>query len=137
MCQYTRQYKRIYGYVSINTMGLLYKAEDKENRYLSCAEIRVFAIAKQLRKRHDTTIKYSDLIFKMVLQNLYELSTSVIGFKAIFLNANHEGKHLYSDNGFVEITEYIAPTDEKKMELANTTPMLLIIDDDMIYNIFC
>ncbi|MBR0411074.1 MAG: hypothetical protein IJI25_08750 [Eubacterium sp.] len=132
----TKTYTRIYGYVSINTMGLLYISHDGGNRYLPCAEIRMFAISRNLRKHHDPTITYSDTIFKLILQNLYELSTSVIGFRAIFLNANHEGFQLYTDNNFRKISELIPPTEEEKLDIDGTTPMLLPIDDKMIYDIF-
>ncbi len=127
---------RIYGYVAINAMGLLYNTSDDEHRYLPCVEIRMFAVAKQLRKKHDSTIPYSNIIFKMILQNLYEMSTKIIGFHAIFLNANQEGYQLYKENDFEEITQYIAPTDEEKLDITGTKPMLLLIDDEMLYNIF-
>ena len=109
-------YSRIYGYVSINATGLLHATDDSSSKYLSCAEIRMFAIAKQLRKRHDPTIPYSDLIFKLVLQNLYEMSVKTIGFKAIFLNANHEGIQLYRDNGFAPVKDFVPPTEEDKFD---------------------
>ena len=40
--------QRIYGYAAVNSTGLLYKNADK-NKYLSCAEIRMFAVARSLR----------------------------------------------------------------------------------------
>ena len=132
----TGKYSRVYGYASINTMGLLYNTNDNDSKYLSCAEIRMFAIAKQLRKRHDPTVPHSDIIFKLVLQNLYEMSTKTIGFRAIFLNANHDGLDLYKKNGFSPITSFIPPTEEDKLDITDTTPMLLIIDETMLYNIF-
>ena len=133
----TGNYSRIHGYVSINAMALLYSSDvDKENKYLSCVEIRMFAIAKQLRKRHDSTITHSDILFKLILQNLYEMSTKTIGFRAIYLNANHDGYVLYKDNGFIPITTFVPPTEEEKLDITGTTPMLLPIDDTMIYSIF-
>lgn len=129
-----RSVTRIYGYVSINTMGLLYSSEEK--KYLSCAEIRMFAIAKQLRKRHDITVDWSTQLFKLVLQNLYEMSTKVIGFKAIFLNANSNGYKLYKENGFEDITEYVTPETEEKIGIEGCKPLLLVINDDMLYDIF-
>lgn len=129
-------YTRIYGYVSINSMGLLYDTQGENRKYLPCVEIRMFAIAKQLRKRHDPMIKYSDMIFKLILQNLYELSTKVIGFRAIFLNANKDGFRLYKDNHFEILSDFVSPTDEEKIDISDTTPMLLFINDTMLYNIF-
>ena len=126
---------RVYGFVAINAIGLLYE-EDHVKKYLPCAEIRMFAIAKQLRKRHDITIEWSDIIFKTVLQNLYFMSTSVIGFRGIFLNANHDGYKLYTENGFGEIANYISPDEDEKIEIDGCIPLLLIIDDEMLYDIF-
>ena len=62
--------KRIYGYASINTLGLLYNI-GKENKYLNCIEIRTFAIAKQLRDNGDVPTTWSEQIFKSFLQELY------------------------------------------------------------------
>ena len=126
---------RIYGFASINAIGLSYENEGRI-LYLPCAEIRLFAIAKQLRKRHDQTVNWSDILFKTLLRNLYQMSTTVIGFKAIFLNANHEGYQLYKDNGFEEITEYTVPQKDTEVDINECTPLLLMITNDVIYNIF-
>lgn len=127
--------KRIYGFASINSLGLLFN-NNGQNEYLSCAEIRMFAIAKQLRKHHDVSVLWSDIIFKTLLQNLYQMSTSVIGFKSIFLNANHDGYQLYKDNGFNAISEFIAPQNDSRIDLLGCTPLILMITPDMVYNIF-
>ena len=129
------EFTKIHGYVTINATGLLL-CDEARNYYLPCAEIKMFAIAKQLRRRHDITINYSDLVFKVILQNLYEISTKVIGFRAIFLNSNDEGKHLYCDNGFMEIDSYIAPSEENGINIEGTCPMILLINDEMLTNIF-
>ncbi len=126
---------RIYGFASLNTLGLLY-TDNGQNQYLHCAEIRLFAIAKQLRKRHDQTVMWSDVIFKTLLQHLYFMSTSVIGFKALFLNANHDGRQLYIDNGFTEITDYLAPRTDEKFNIKDCTPLLMMITSDTLYDIF-
>jgi hypothetical protein len=131
----TGNYTRIYGYASINTLGLLYNEEGLD-KYLPCVEIRMFSIAKQLRKRHDPSIKWSEILFKLVLQNLYQLSTSVIGFHGIFLNANSNGYKLYTDCGFQPINDYTIPQDEDKLEISDCAPLLMIIDDNALYNIF-
>lgn len=123
--------ERIYGFISINAMGLLYKNESGDNQYLSCAEIRMFAIHKTLRKRHDITIKYSEMIFTKALQNLYYMSTHQIGFRAIFLNSNEDGYQLYKDCGFLEVSGYLTPDSEDKLNIEGTTPMLLFINDDI------
>ena len=133
---------RIYGYASINTTGLLYNdsnesGDSKESvKYLSCAEIRMFATDKRLHRHHNPSVKYSDMIFTTLLQNLYEMSTKVIGFQAIYLNANSMGYKLYKDHGFDEITEFLPSTEENKINIEGCIPLLLVINDDAIYNMF-
>jgi len=60
----------------------------------------------------------------------------VIGFKSIFLNANHDGYQLYKDNGFNAISEFIAPQNDSRIDLLGCTPLILMITPDMVYNIF-
>jgi len=128
-------YSRVYGYISINTLGLLYY-DGNSKKYLSCAEIRMFAIAKQLRKHHDSSITWSEMLFKVALQNLYFMSVHTIGFRAIFLNANHDGYELYKNIGFEEIEEFIPPDEEKGIDIQGCVPLLLVMGDEMLYNIF-
>ena len=127
---------RIYGFVSINATGLLIKNDEEENQYLSCAEIRMFAIHKSLRKKHDPTVKYSEILFTMVLQNLYCMSNHDIGFRAIFLNANEHGYQLYKDCGFDEASGYLTPDAEDKLNIEGTKPLILFINEsitDLLY----
>lgn len=128
-------FTRIYGYVSINALGLKYNDDDID-KYLSCAEIRLFAVSVQLHKLHDSTISYSDQLFKIALQNLYEMSTHVIGFKALYLNANDAGLSLYKRNGFQPLSGLIPSSEEDKMSVEGCTPLLLVINDEMISSIF-
>lgn len=122
---------RIYGYVSINATGLMYYNENGNRLYLPCAEIRMFAIHQSLRKRHDINIKYSQILFRLVLQNLYYMSTHIIGFRAIFLNSNDQGYKLYSDCGFEDLKVFLAPEEEEKISIEGTKPMLLLINDNI------
>ena len=55
----------------------------------------------------------------------------MIGFKAVFLNSNHDGYQLYIDNGFSEISEFIVPNDNN-IETSECTPLLLLITDDLL-----
>lgn len=126
----------IWGYATINATGLLRQENDGEMHYLSCAEIRMFAVARALRRHGDPTNKYSDAIFNLVLQNLYAMAVHNIGFRGIFLNANHEGERLYKDAGFNEVTSFIPPTAEDKVDIRDTKPMLIMINDDFIGRIF-
>ena len=121
---------RIYGYVSINSTGLMYYKNDSR-LYLPCAEIRMFAIHKSLRKHGNPNTVYSEILFKMVLQQLYFMSNHLIGFRAIFLYSNREGYELYKRCGFDEVKEYLAPEDEEKLDIEGTTPLLLLINDDI------
>ena len=128
---------RIFGYVSINATGLMYKRADDSKLYLPCAEIRMFAIHKSLRKRHNPDNNFSEILFKMVLQELYYMSTHVIGFRAIFLNANDEGYQLYVNSGFEEVKGFLTPDEEEKMDLEGMRPLLLLINDDITDLLFC
>ena len=130
-----KSYKRVYGFAALNTTGLLYHEGDKK-RQLTCAEIRLFAISHVMRKRHDQTITWSDDMFKSLLQMLYVMSTKTIGFKGIFLNSNEFGYSLYKRNGFTEISDYIVPDEDDKLEIENCTPLLLLINDEMLYDIY-
>ena len=112
------------------------KNDKEENQYLSCAEIRMFAIHKSLRKKHDPTVKYSEILFTMVLQNLYCMSNHDIGFRAIFLNANEHGYQLYKDCGFDEASGYLTPDAEDKLNIEGTKPLILFINEsitDLLY----
>lgn len=60
----------------------------------TCVEIRMFAIQRAFRRHGDPTRNYSEIFFNLVLMNLYYMATHSIGFKAIFLNSNHEGRRL-------------------------------------------
>ena len=130
---------RIYGYVTINATGLLYSpsGDDGDYQYLSCVEIRMFAIQRAFRKHGDPTRNYSEIFFNLVLMNLYHMATHTIGFKAIFLNANHEGRRLYKSAGFEEVSGFVSPTVEDKIDLEETTPMILMINDEFIDKVFC
>ncbi len=130
---------RIFGYAAINATGLLYDDDDSEKesvKYLSCAEIRMFAVDKRLHKHGDPTKEYSKWIFTTLLQNLYEMSTSVIGFRAIYLNSNKTGYHLYKSSGFEEIENFRAATEEDKIDIDQCTPLLLPLNDETMYMIF-
>lgn len=127
----------VYGYVTLNTTGLLKRFEEGSVvQYLPCVEIRMFAIDRSLRKHGDPYVNYSDIIFNLVLMNLWAMSVHMIGFKGIFLNANHEGERLYRNAGFEDVTEFVAPTEEDKIDIKGTTPMLLMINDEFIDKVF-
>jgi hypothetical protein len=120
---------KIYGYASINATGLLYDNDRGEKQYLSCAEIRMFAIHKSLHKRHDPGVKFSKILFTMVLQNLYVMSTHDIGFRAIFLNSNDQGYSLYKECGFSEVSGYLTAETEDKLDIEGTKPLIMFINE--------
>ncbi len=118
--------KRIYGYAAINATGLLGKDRGK-NKYLSCAEIRMFAVSKTLRGGEAVDsdgIRYSYKLFQALMQELYLLSTSVIGFSAVTLNANSTGLGLYSKFGFIQSEEYLLPEEEDKLNIEGCIPLI-------------
>lgn len=129
---------RIYAFASINATGLLYR--DGQNKYLSCVEIRMFAVSKMLRGNGVTDIdgiRYSYKIFQSLVQELYAMSTSVIGFCAVTLNANDKGLKLYKEFGFVETDEFLLPEEEEKISIEKCTPLIFsLITEDALSRIF-
>ena len=102
-------------------------------------QIRLFAISKTLRGQCDEYgERYSINLFKSFLQDLYQMSTSLIGFRAIYLNSNDDGYHLYTDDriGFMEPRGFIPATDEEKLDIEGCKPLLFFLDDDGIYKLF-
>lgn len=118
--------QRIYGYAAVNSTGLLYKNADK-NKYLSCAEIRMFAVARSLRGKEAVDldgVRYSYKLFQALMQELYFISTTYIGFCAVTLNANDTGLGLYKKFGFIQSDQYIPPVEEEKIDIENCTPLI-------------
>ncbi len=129
---------KIYAYASINCTGLLYKGE--HSKYLSCVEIRMFAVSRHLRGDGVTDVdgvRYSYKVFQSLMQELYVMSTRTIGFCAVTLNANDKGLKLYTKFGFVKTDEYILPEEEEKINIAECTPLIFsLITEDAITKIF-
>lgn len=134
-----KDYSRIYGYAAINATGLLGKNNGK-NKYLSCAEIRMFAVSKFLRGDEAVDsdgIRYSFKIFQSLMQELYYISTSVIGFSAVTLNANNTGLDLYRKFGFICTDEYFMPEEEEKIDIDDCTPLIFsLMGSDALYSLF-
>lgn len=127
---------KIYAYATVSTIGLLNKDADNYS-YISGAEIRLFAIHKHFRGVADEDgVKYSHIFFAILLQDMWSAATTKISFKMIFLQANDIGKSLYEEFGFVEVSDYIAPTEDEKIEIEDCIPMLCEITDEMMYLIF-
>lgn len=130
----------IFAFATIQSTSLQYYDIKNENRMYSISgvEIRYFAIAKRFHKQTayliDENKYYSTIFFEYLLADLYEMSTKMIGFKAIFLRANENGKKLYRRKKFIDATEYIIPYEEDD-PLGKCIPMCLMIQED-IYNIF-
>lgn len=141
---------RIYAYATISAYAMYYY-EDAEKYHtkpmtddgnvlvtIPSVEIKMFAIDKALkgqvayimdseRKRH-----YSTIFFQWLLEMLYYMSMSVIGFQMIFLRANEEGYRLYSRNGFTEYDQYLDTYDAKS---GNCIPMIATMQNaqDVIF----
>lgn len=130
---------KIYAYASISATGLMMLDDNNEVEYLSCCEIRLFAIHRGLRGVLDENfVPYSVGLFKSFLQDLWQLSTTEIGFKALFLNSNSDGLHLYTDEtvGFMKPEGYVTPTRESELDISGCTPLLFFLDENGIYKMF-
>ena len=131
--------KRIYGFAAVNATGLLGKSDGK-NKYLPCAEIRLFAVSKRLRGPEAVDvdgIRYSFKIFQTLMQELYRISTAVIGFSAVTLNANSTGLKLYSKFGFIYTDDYFLPEEEDNLDIKGCTPLIFsLVEKDALYSIF-
>lgn len=126
----------IYAFATLSTIGLLNKDNTGES-YISGVEIRLFAIHDKFRGIKDEYgTLYSHIFFAILLQDLWTAAISVISFKMIFLQANEMGKSLYQDFGFIEVTDYIAPTEDDKIDVDDCIPMICEISDELMYKIF-
>ncbi len=129
----------IFAFCTLKASALYYSKEDSNSLFSnSCVEIKYFAIAKVFQKtktgKKGIEKYYSTLFFEVLLADLYELSTSVIGFSGIFLRANENGEKLYRRKNFVDATQYMIPYEEDD-KLGKCMPMYLSINDN-IYSIF-
>lgn len=105
---------------------------------ISCVEIKYFAIGKRFHHQTafliDADKYYSTIFFEYLLQDLYQMSTSILGFQMIFLRANENGMKLYKRKKFTDATRYLIPFDPDD-KYGKCTPMCLQMNDDL-YNIF-
>ena len=128
----------IFAFATIQTASLQYIDDEERLRSVPSVEIKYFAIAKSFQKQIAYTIDankyYSTLFFEWFLSDLYQISTTVVGFQAIFLRANENGDKLYRRKKFVDATEHSIPFDDDDA-LGKCTPMCLIIEENM-YSIF-
>ena len=135
----TQNVQRIYGYAAVNATGLLYTDAEK-NKYLSCAEIRMFAVSKMLRGRGAVDadgIKYSYKLFQSFMQELYFMSTSIIGFCAVVLNANKSGINLYKKFGFIRSDKYLPPDEEEKIDIEGCSSLIFsFLDEKALESLF-
>ena len=129
---------RIYAYASINATGLMYS--DGPTKYLSCAEIRMFAVSRFLRGTEAVDIdgkRYSYKIFQTLMQEIYHISTFTIGFTAVTLNSNTNGLQLYKKFGFIETNDYLLPEEEEKLNIEGCIPLVFsLISSDALAKIF-
>lgn len=130
----------IFAFATIQSTALqYYDIKNNEKIYsISGVEIKYFAIAKKFHRQTayliDESKYYSTIYFEWLLVDLYEMSTKVIGFQAIFLRANEKGEKLYRRKNFVDAKKYIIPYEEDDA-LGKCIPMCLMIKDN-IYSIF-
>lgn len=135
----------IFAFITIQTSALHYY-KDENNKvcknynndngklfYISCVEIKYFAIASKFQNLPMTGLLKTDkhfsyFFFQVALQNLHMLSMNIVGFKMIFLRANEKGEKLYSRSGFSDCSEYIIPYEESD-EDGICTPMGFLISE--------
>jgi len=133
-----KQITAVFAFCTLKATSLYYENQENTMFNISCAEIKYFAIAKRFQKlktgKGGTEKYYSTVFFEILLADLYQMSTSVIGFTGIFLRANENGEKLYRRKKFIDAKEYIIPYEEDD-ELGKCTPMYLSINDNL-YNIF-
>lgn len=133
-----KQITAVFAFCTLKATSLYYENQENTVFNISFAEIKYFAIAKQFQKaqtgKQGTEKYYSTCFFEILLADLYQMSTSVIGFTGIFLRANENGEKLYRRKKFIDAKEYIIPYEEDD-ELGKCTPMYLSINDNL-YSIF-
>ena len=135
------QISMIFAFATIQATALHYHDYEKNSKILcslSCAEIKYFAINRKLQRLIaydiDDSKYYSTIFFEYLLQDLYEMSTKYIGFQAIFLRANENGRKLYKRKNFIDASEYIILYTEDD-PYGKCIPMILNISSN-IYEIF-
>ena len=136
---YNHNISVIFAFATLQAMSLYFHQNHSPDLFdLPFAEIKYFAIAGTLQKVLAYDMGgfkyYSTVFFEYLLMKLYEISTRVMGFQAIFLRANDNGRKLYKRKRFADASDYIIPyTDDDP--LAKCTPMILSISDHL-YDIF-
>lgn len=129
----------VFAFATIQSTSLHYY-DIIENNQVLCnipgLEIKYFAISKFFQKQTIGNSKeyYSTAFFEILLVDLYEMSTKIVGFQAVFLRANSAGEKLYKRKNFIDTTQYIIPYEEDD-PLGKCKPMVLMIQDN-IYSIF-
>lgn len=130
----------IFAFATIQTIAL-FREEDNNTRVtaIPCAEIKFFAIRRQLQKIRaqdiDPNKYYSEIFLEWFLQDLYEISTKVIGFQYVYLIANDAGKKLYERSGFANVENYLVPFEETDPD-NKCIPMIFDFSTDNLYKIF-
>lgn len=91
----------VFAFATIQTTSLQYHDMTNSEKIYSISglEIKYFAIAKKFQRQIayliDSDKYYSTIFFEWLLADLYEMSTKIVGFQAIFLRANEKGEKLY------------------------------------------
>lgn len=110
---------------------------DESMIYKSYLEIRLFAVHKKFRHNLDENgVLYSYDFFFQLMCKVWEISSWHVSFKGIFLASNSNGHKLYTDFGFSEITEYILPSEEHKLDIENCTILAIDNNDELIDKLF-
>lgn len=132
---------KVFAFATISCAGLLHKNTKEHNVYTSSVEIKFFAIKKSYRGQLiDHNTRYSQLFFKILLQDLYLMSMSIIGFNMIFLQSNQEGVRLYSNCNFAKLDKFLdsvqLPEEDEKIEIEDCIPMGILLNDENCADFF-
>lgn len=127
----------IFAFATIQTMAMYFTQTDKVYS-TPAVEIKYFAIAKRYQKAtaciQNSYKAYSMIFFEKLLIDLYVMSMSTIGFRAIFLRANKNGEKLYRRKFFVDADNYMIPySDDDPLE--QCVPLVLFVQENL-YSVF-
>lgn len=134
-----KQITTVFAFATIKTSSLYYFKEGVDTMFsIPCAELKYFAISKSFQRSLTGKLGvekyYSTVFFEILLADLYEMSTKVIGFTGIFLRSNEAGERLYRRKHFIDASDFVIPYEEDD-KLGKCTPMYLSFADN-VYGIF-
>ncbi len=116
----------VVGYYTICASALpyYYRTKEDDNKYyqvlcsIPAVEIRMFAIDIFYQDVFIDNMPISAIVFRHIISEIYNLSESTLGVKAIYLHTLSSAKSFYQKNGMKECEEYFAPFASEDDDLA-------------------